>query len=179
MSPKKPIENDLQPLIEGGSEKPTALRRAQSAAEQVFSRHLKPRMGRAIDALAPVVEKGARAALLKLADPARARLLQKSMAGLAQWTMSTGFELDPHAGLLFEFVDTLESQHSREVLLAIIARHASRYERDMLGLMLKGTRDAGKAGLSQSDLPDFVKEFLGTYAADTTCDEPADLHENS
>src|SRR5690606_33191516 len=94
-------------------------------------------------------------------------------------TMSTGFELDPHAGLLFEFVDTLESQHSREVLLAIIARHASRYERDMLGLMLKGTRDAGKAGLSQSDLPDFVKEFLGTYAADTTCDEPADLHENS
>jgi|GEM_PF-3400161 len=183
MPPIKPSKNKNQPLIEGGSEKPSALRRAQSAAKQVVSRHLKPRVGRAVDALAPAVEKGARAALLQLADPARARILQKSMAGLAQWTMNTGFELDPHARLLFDFVDALEKkEHSREVLLAIIARHASRYEREMLGLMLKATRGAAtarKMGPLHGDLPDFLKELLGFGALDPTQQEPSGEYQNS
>lgn len=172
MPPIKASKDPNQPLIEAGPQKPGALRRAQSAAEQVFLRHLKPRVTRAVDALAPVVEKGARAAIVQLADPARARVLQKSMAALAQWTMDTGFELDPHARLLFEFVDALEKkQHPREALLAIVGRHASRYEPQMLGVMLKATGGpaaAGHAGLSHADLPDLLKQLLGFGAPDPT-----------
>lgn len=171
MSPSKPSKPSHQPLIDGDAEKPAALRRAQNSAANLISRHLKPRVEEAMTAVAPLVEKGAHAAILKLAEPGRARLLQKSMAGLAQWTMATGFELDPHAGLLFEFVDTLEQYHSREVVLKIIARHASSYERDMLQLMMKATQNAGHSGLASfagGDMPDFLKEFMGLNTAQET-----------
>src|SRR5690554_4245475 len=171
MPPSKPSKPSHQPLIEGDAEKPAALRRAQNGAANLISRHVKPRVEEAMTTVAPLVEKGAHAAIRKLAEPARARLLQKSMAGLAQWTMATGLELDPHAGPLFEFVDTLEQYHSREGVLKIIARHASSYERDMLQLMMRATQNTGHSGLASfadGDLPDFLKEFMGLNTSTKT-----------
>lgn len=57
-----------------------------------------------------------------LSSPRRVQRLQRVLARVASWSMQRGFETDPNAGLLFEFVDWLEHRHGRPAIAAILFR---------------------------------------------------------
>lgn len=162
-----------------------ALSRLRKKARRVVRERVQPLLE---TTLVPKVQQGARAAVQKLADPAHAALLQRSLAGLAQWTMRAGFRVDADARLLFEFVDAQEEEHSREVVLEIVTHHAATYERDLLRALLHGSggadapRDLWSAGMwaadskmglnpeSAAQLSQQMLELLCTLAA---LDDPA------
>ena len=57
-----------------------------------------------------------------LSSPQHVESLQRSLANIAGWTLRRGFDADPNAELLFEFVDWLEQRHSRQAITTIILR---------------------------------------------------------
>ncbi|QDG54679.1 hypothetical protein FIV42_29230 [Persicimonas caeni] len=100
--------------------------------------------------VAPAVEAGARKALLKLAEPENAQKLQETLATFAGFAMRSGFESDPKARLLFDFVDGLEQDHSREAVMKIVVEHAVVYEQDLLTTLL-ATVQSGESAAGRVD----------------------------
>jgi hypothetical protein len=99
--------------------------------------------------LAPAIEDAAQKMLLKLAEPENAQKLQETLAGVAQFAMKSGFRSDPQAGLLFDFVDQLETRHSRPEVLEIVVEHAMVYEQDLVATLIEAIKSGqGVAGLA-------------------------------
>lgn len=163
-----------------------ALRRLGGKARRLVRERVQPLLETAV---APVLQQGARAALQKLADPAQAALLQRSLAGLAGWTMRKGFGVDADAKLLFEFVDAQEALHSREVVLEIVTRHAATYQRDLLGALLSGMSPPGrpidlwsageKLGLQPEAVQRLGQELLELLCTLAALDEESPIPEDA
>lgn len=58
-----------------------------------------------------------------LMDPEHLEQAQHGLAQLASWGMRMGFEHDPRAGLLFEFVDWIEQEHGRAAVVMCLTQH--------------------------------------------------------
>lgn len=57
-----------------------------------------------------------------LSSRRRVETLQSSLATVANWSIQRGFDADPNAELLFEFVDWLEDRHGRRRVSTILLR---------------------------------------------------------
>lgn len=58
-----------------------------------------------------------------LMDPEHLEQAQQGLAQLASWGMRLGFDHDPRAGLLFEFVDWIEQEHGRAAVVTCLTQH--------------------------------------------------------
>lgn len=144
--------------------RPGKLRRAGQRASRLFSRHLRPIME---EKISPALQKGARAAVLELAKPQNARALQRTLGGLASWAAKTGFQLDPDARLLFEFIDETEARHSRESVLNIVLRHAVIHEPELLQSLLK---ELGHSVIEPAAAEDSSHGTLGEGLLELLCE---------
>jgi hypothetical protein len=113
-----------------------AVRSTTRRADKGRGRLLERVRGRVEQTLAPAIEDAAKKMLLKLAEPDNAHKLQETLAGFAQFAMTSGFRSDPNAALLFDFVDRLEKRHSRQEVLEIVVQHAVVYEQDLLAMLV-------------------------------------------
>lgn len=118
--------------------------------------------------VAPGVERAARAAVLKLAEPENARRLQDTLAGVAQFAMRSGFRADPNARLLFDFVDELEQAHGRPAVLEVVVAHAVTYEADLMAMLVEAVQEGRPAGVDGVDFAG-MRDRAGTKLLTLLC----------
>jgi hypothetical protein len=110
-----------------------ALSRVSEKVRDTVRDKLAPRVRDALEhKLAPAVEQRIRDVVLKLAEPENAERLQGTLASIAQFGMDRGFEQDPDARLLFEFVDWLEQRHSRALVMEVVVKHGALMEHTLI-----------------------------------------------
>lgn len=110
-----------------------ALSRVSEKVRETVRDQIAPRVRDALEyKLAPAVEKRIRDLVLKLAEPENAERLQETLASIAQFGMDRGFDQDPDARLLFEFVDWLEQRHSRAVVMEVVVKHGALMEHTLI-----------------------------------------------
>ncbi|MGM0559246.1 MAG: hypothetical protein ACQEVA_22875 [Myxococcota bacterium] len=110
-----------------------ALSRMSEKVRETVQDRLAPRVKDALQyKLAPAIEERIREMVLKLAEPENAERLQETLASIAQFGMKRGFEQDPDARLLFEFVDWLERRHSRALVMEVVVKHGALMEHTLI-----------------------------------------------
>jgi hypothetical protein len=125
----------------------SALSRVSEKVRETVQERLAPRVKDALQhTLAPAIEKRIRDMVLKLAEPENAERLQDTLASIAQFGMSRGFEQDPDARLLFEFVDWLEHRHSRALVMEVVVKHGALMEHTLIN-HLQTMLERRRAGL--------------------------------
>lgn len=95
-------------LRRAGSIGLTALSSAKTRLQQQAQEHLLPRL-----------EDASR----WLLEPEHIEQAQQQLAKLASWGMKLGFEHDPKAALLFDFVNWIEQEHGRQAVIFCLAQH--------------------------------------------------------
>ena len=100
----------------GDSDRPTAIARVRQIAHRGRRKVAHSLRSR----LESVGEKVSAQLVDLMASPRQVEALQKSLVRITGWTLRRGFQADPNAELLFEFIEWLEKRHSREKITTIL-----------------------------------------------------------